>query len=59
MNKDQVKGTLKGALGRVQEHAGKTIGSSEQQAKGLARQGEGRMQRAYGHLKAALKNSQH
>ena len=59
MNRDEVKGTLNDALGKVQEHAGKTIGSNQQQAKGLLRQSEGRMQKAYGHLKAALKNSQH
>jgi uncharacterized protein YjbJ (UPF0337 family) len=59
MNKDQVNGAVKGALGRVQEHGGKTIGSSAQQAKGLLRQAEGRLQKACGDVKAALSNSRH
>lgn len=59
MNKDQVKGALKGALGKVQEHAGKTAGSREQEAKGLATQAEARLQKAYGDVKQALKNSRH
>jgi uncharacterized protein YjbJ (UPF0337 family) len=59
MNKDQVNGTVKGALGRVQEHAGKTIGSSAQQAKGLLKQAAGRLQKASGNVRAALSNSRH
>ncbi|MDB5873583.1 MAG: ral stress protein CsbD [Ramlibacter sp.] len=59
MNRNQVNGAIKDALGRVQEHAGKTMGNSEQEAKGLARQGQGRLQKAYGDLKEALKNSRH
>jgi uncharacterized protein YjbJ (UPF0337 family) len=59
MNKDQVKGAVKGGLGKLQQHAGKTIGSSEQEAKGLAKQSEGRLQKAYGNLKEALRNSRH
>lgn len=59
MNKDQIKTALNGALGRVQEHAGKTIGSSEQEAKGLIRQGQARLQKAYDDVKDALRNSRH
>jgi uncharacterized protein YjbJ (UPF0337 family) len=59
MNKDQINGALKNALGKVQEHAGKTIGSAAQRTKGLVRQGEGRLQKAYGNVKDALKNSRH
>jgi uncharacterized protein YjbJ (UPF0337 family) len=59
MNKHQVKGAVKDALGRLQEHAGKTIGSPAQEAKGIARQGQGRLQKAYGNVKEALKNSRH
>ena len=59
VNKDQVKGALQSALGRMQEHAGKTIGSSAQQARGLLRQAEGRLQKACGDMKAALSNSRH
>ena len=46
MNKDQVKGTLKDAAGKVQQTTGKVIGSHEQQAKGLKKQVEGQAQKA-------------
>ena len=59
MNTNQIKGAIKDALGRVQEHAGKTVGNSQQEARGVARQGQGRLQKAYGNLKEALKNSRH
>ena len=59
MNRNQIKGAIKDALGRVQEHAGKAMGSSEQEARGVARQGQGRLQKAYGNLKEALKKSRH
>ena len=35
MNKDQVKGVANDVAGKVQEEAGKLIGSKEQQIKGL------------------------
>ena len=41
MNKDQVNGTFKDLAGKVQEEAGKLVGSKEQQAKGLLQQVEG------------------
>ncbi|MEP6789945.1 MAG: CsbD family protein [Ramlibacter sp.] len=59
MNKQRITGALKNAAGKAQERAGKAIGSPEQQARGLARQSEGRMEKAYGALKDALKNSRH
>ena len=45
MNKDQVKGEAKDVGGKIQEEAGKLVGSKEQQAKGLAKQIEGRCRR--------------
>jgi len=59
MNKHQINGAVKNALGRLQEHAGKTVGSTGQESKGVARQGAGRLQRAYGNVKEALKGSRH
>lgn len=44
MNKDQVKGSLKKAAGKVQQKTGQVIGSPEQEAKGIARQIEGATQ---------------
>lgn len=57
MNKDQVKGTLKDAAGKVQEGAGKVVGSDEQQAKGLVKQAEGKVQKGYGDVKEDVKDS--
>lgn len=55
MNKDQVKGTLKDAAGKVQREAGEAVGSEEQQVKGAAKQVEGKTQKAVGDVKDALK----
>jgi uncharacterized protein YjbJ (UPF0337 family) len=55
MNKDQVKGSLKDAAGKVQREAGELVGSKEQQAKGLAKQAEGKTQKAVGDIKDAAK----
>jgi uncharacterized protein YjbJ (UPF0337 family) len=57
MNKDQVKGTIKDAAGKVQESAGKAIGSHEQQRKGLTKQVEGQAQKAVGNLKEVVKDA--
>ena len=45
MNEDQVKGKAKEIGGKIQEGAGKVVGSSEQQAKGLNKQAEGKLQK--------------
>jgi uncharacterized protein YjbJ (UPF0337 family) len=57
MNKDQVKGATKEAAGKVQEAAGKLVGSKEQQAKGLVKQVAGGAQKAYGNAKEAVKDA--
>ena len=59
MNKHQVSGAIKDAVGKAQVQAGKAVGSSAQVTRGGLKQAEGRMQKAYGDLKAALKNSRH
>ena len=56
MNKDQVKGKIKEVAGEVQEHTGKALGSAEQQAKGHAREMEGKAQKAAGDTKENLKD---
>ncbi len=56
MNNDQVKGAAKDIGGKIQEEAGKLVGSDEQQAKGLANQVEGKVQQKVGDLKDALKD---
>jgi len=56
MNKDQVKGAVKEAAGKVQEQTGKLIDSPEQQVKGINKQVEGKVQKNYGDAKEALKD---
>lgn len=51
MNKDQVKGKATSVAGKVQEKAGKLVGSEKQQAKGLAKQVAGKVQEGVGDAK--------
>jgi uncharacterized protein YjbJ (UPF0337 family) len=48
MNKDQVKGTTKDVAGKVQEEAGRLVGSEDQQVKGLSKQVNGKIQKGIG-----------
>jgi len=57
MNKDQVKGSVKDAAGKVQQKVGEAIGSNTQQAKGLGKQAEGKLQKAAGDTKEAYKDA--
>jgi uncharacterized protein YjbJ (UPF0337 family) len=54
-NKDQVKGELKDLGGKVQQAAGKLVGSKEQQEKGRQKQAEGKLQKGVGDLKETVK----
>lgn len=56
MNKDQVKGAAKDVAGKVQEEAGKLIGSKEQQIKGLSKQIAGKAQKGVGDVKQAVED---
>lgn len=55
MNKDQVKGVAKDVAGKVQEEAGKLVGSKEQQVKGLSKQIAGKVQKGVGDVKQSVK----
>jgi uncharacterized protein YjbJ (UPF0337 family) len=57
MNKDQVKGAVKEAAGKVQQKAGQILGNKEQQAKGLAKKVQGKAQQKVGDAKEALKDA--
>jgi uncharacterized protein YjbJ (UPF0337 family) len=57
MNKDQVKGSVKDAAGKVQQKVGEAIGSNKQQAKGLEKQAEGKLQKAAGDAKETFKDA--
>jgi uncharacterized protein YjbJ (UPF0337 family) len=56
MNKDQVKGAAKDVIGKVQEDAGKLVGSKEQQIKGLSKQITGKAQKGLGDVKQAVED---
>jgi uncharacterized protein YjbJ (UPF0337 family) len=56
INKDQVEGRVKEAAGKVQEVAGKAVGSGTQQAKGMAKKVGGAAQAAYGDAKKDVKD---
>ncbi|MGE5651136.1 CsbD family protein [Noviherbaspirillum sp. UKPF54] len=55
MNKDQVKGAVKDAAGKVQQKAGEMTGSTQQQAKGVEKQAEGKTQKVAGDVKDAVR----
>ena len=57
MNKDQVKGSIKDAAGKVQRKTGEAIGSTEQEARGAAKQVEGKAQKTFGDAKEGLKDA--
>lgn len=56
MNKDQIKGAAREVAGKLQQKAGKLVGSDKQQAKGLAKQVSGKIQKGVGDAKEALKD---
>ena len=53
MNRDQVKGRMKEAGGKLQQKAGKATGSLKHQAKGLMKQGSGKVQKNAGDARNA------
>jgi len=53
VNKDQIKGALKDIGGKIQQEAGKLVGSTDQQVKGLKNQARGKAQKNAGDLKEA------
>jgi uncharacterized protein YjbJ (UPF0337 family) len=55
MNRDQVKGSIKDAAGRVQEGVGRTTGNGTQQTKGAGKQVAGKVQKAIGNVREGLK----
>lgn len=54
MNKDQVEGAAKNSVGKLQRAAGKLVGSPKQEAKGIAKQIEGQVQKRLGDVQEAL-----
>jgi uncharacterized protein YjbJ (UPF0337 family) len=56
MNKDQVKGKARNIAGKVQEQAGKLVGSKEQQVKGLTKQISGKIQESVGDVRQSAED---
>ncbi len=57
MNKEQIKGAANELVGRIQEEAGKLIGSKEQRVKGLNKQVFGKAQKAVGDVKEIIRDA--
>lgn len=57
MNKNQAQGAIKDLEGKVQESAGKLIGSKDQQSKGLQKQVLGKAEKTLGDAQAAVKGT--
>lgn len=53
MNKDKLKGKAKDIAGRIERQVGEWTGDAKEQAEGLGRQAEGKVQKAWGELKDA------
>jgi uncharacterized protein YjbJ (UPF0337 family) len=52
MNKDQAKGHMKDMVGKAREKLAGLIGNRKEQAKGMANQAEGKLQKGYGDAKS-------
>ena len=55
MNKDQVKGRVDEAAGKLKEVAGKAVGKKDLEAKGKAQEVAGKARAAFGDTKSDLK----
>jgi uncharacterized protein YjbJ (UPF0337 family) len=56
MDKDQVKGKVKDVTGGVERKVGEWTGDKSTEAKGAAKQAEGKVQNAWGTVKDAVKH---
>lgn len=56
MNKDQLKGSIKEAAGKVQETTGRMFGSKEQRLKGIKKQADGQAQKVAGNIREGAKD---
>jgi uncharacterized protein YjbJ (UPF0337 family) len=57
MNRDQAKGHMKDIAGKAREKAGALTGNRKQQAKGLAQQAAGKVQKGVGDAKSIARKS--
>ena len=54
MNEEQVKGKIKEGVGEAQEHLGRVTGNREQEARGHAREQEGKVQKKVGDVEEGV-----
>jgi uncharacterized protein YjbJ (UPF0337 family) len=57
MNKDQIKGRIEEAKGKVKEKTGKAVGNRELEKKGKIEEIGGKVRAGYGDLKEDIKDS--
>lgn len=57
MNKDQIKGRVREAAGKVQKKLGDALGSPVQEAKGMAREQAGKTQKNLGDAKEQVRKT--
>lgn len=57
MNKDQVKGRVDQAVGKVKEVTGKAVGNQTMRAEGSAAQAKGKMQSKVGDAREDIKHA--
>jgi uncharacterized protein YjbJ (UPF0337 family) len=57
MNKDQVKGRVEEAKGKIKEVAGRTVGNPDLEDRGTIQKVGGTVQKNYGDLKEDVKDS--
>lgn len=58
MNKDQMTGHLKELAGKAQQKLGEITGSKAQQAKGMMKQAEGKLQKGVGDAKSIARHAE-
>jgi uncharacterized protein YjbJ (UPF0337 family) len=57
MDKNQIKGEIKKAKGKVKEVTGRTIGNDEMEREGKLEHAKGTVQKNYGDLKSDVKKA--
>lgn len=56
MDNDRIKGKMKDIGGRVERKVGEWTGDKETESEGAAKQGEGKVQNAWGNVKDKVKD---
>lgn len=57
MNKEQIKGGMKEAAGKVQKEFGKAVNSPKHQAEGAMKEVAGKTEKAIGDIKEKVRNA--